>query len=397
MQRFYSSTIERFLADYNKMVFVSGPRQVGKTTITKDLLSDKNTYFNWDYQEDRNKIISHYDVILNDLAAQKSTNKPRIALDEIHKFHDWKNLIKGFYDKFGDRIEFLVTGSAKLNVYKKGGDSLMGRYINLTINPLSVAEIASSHTDALINPLKNIHQEEFDNLIKFGGFAEPYFKNSEKFHIIWSNQRFEQLFREDVRNIEDINNINGLELLAILLKAQICSTTNYSNLANKVRISEQTTRRWCALLEKYYYCFSIKPWSQNVTRSLIKSPKYYLWDWSQLTDEGQRFENFIASHLLKAVTYWNETGLGKFALHYLRDKEKREADFIVIKNDQPWFIVEAKSSDSIISQNLRYFHELIKPEFSFQVIRSASAIEGSCFDKPGLWSVPASSFLSQLV
>jgi len=397
MKRFYEAEIDTFLRDYNKMVFVSGPRQVGKTTITKHLLTDQQYYFNWDYSEDKKYIITEHDRLFTNLVALKSHHKPRIALDEIHKFHDWKNLIKGFYDKFGNQIEFLITGSAKLNIYKKGGDSMMGRYINLTIHPLSVAEIVGSHTPSLINTIHHIPQDDFDNLMKFGGFAEPYFKNSEKFHTIWSKQRFEQLVREDINNIEDIHNIDTLELLAMLLKDQICSITNYSNLANKARISEQTTRRWCILLEKHFYCFSIKPWSQNVTRSLIKSPKYYLWDWSQLPDEGQRYENFIASHLYKAVTYWNETGLGQFALHYLRDKEKREVDFVVIKNNQPWFIVEAKSSNNTITQNLKYFHNLIKPQFSFQVMKYASPIEVSCFDKPGIWVVPASSFLSQLV
>ena len=397
MQRFYTTAIKTFIEDYQKMVFVSGPRQVGKTTITKNLLSDKSLYFNWDYLEDRNQIISHHDELLNSVLAIHSDQKPRIVLDEVHKFHDWKNLIKGFYDKFGEDIEFLITGSAKLNIYKKGGDSMMGRYINITIHPLSVAEIVGSSVNSIINAPSNILKKDFDNLIKFGGFAEPYLKDSEKFHIIWSNQRFDQLFRDDINAVEDINNTDTLELLAILLREQICGITNYSNLANKARISEQTVRRWCALLEKHYYCFSIRPWSQNVTRSLIKSPKYYLWDWSQLLDDGQRFENFIASHLLKAVTYWNETGLGKFALHYLRDKEKREVDFVVIKNNKPWFIVEAKSSDTAVSPSLKYFHDLIKPEFSFQVVRDAAQIEASCFDKPGIWVVPATTFLSQLV
>ncbi|MCC8370805.1 MAG: AAA family ATPase [Rickettsia endosymbiont of Stiretrus anchorago] len=343
-------------------------------------------------------MLNKHNEIFEKLLLIKANNKPRIILDEIHKFKDWKNLVKGFYDKFGDSIEFIITGSAKLNIYKKDGDSLMGRYINLTVHPLSVAEISKNFSDDIeyiANP-KNIRKDEFDALINFGGFAEVYLKGTTRFYRIWSKQRFEQLFREDVRNTEDINNIYNLELLATIINEQVGALTNYTNLANKVRASDQTIRRWLSLLEKHYYCFSIRPWAKNVVRSLIKEPKYYLWDWSQIKDSGAKFENLIASHLLKAVYFWNESGLGDFSLCYLRDKQKQEVDFVIIKDDKPWILVEAKVSDLSISPSLKYFHELLKPEFSFQVVQNKQAIDSSCFDKPGLWIVPAITFLSQL-
>ncbi|WP_227779731.1 DUF4143 domain-containing protein [Rickettsia sp. Tenjiku01] len=151
------------------------------------------------------------------------------------------------------------------------------------------------------------------------------------------------------------------------------------------------------MLEKHYYCFAIKPWSKNVVKSLIKEPQIYLWDWLQIKDIGTRFGNLVASHLLKAVYFWNETGLGDFGLYYLRDKQKREVDLVITKDNQPWILVEAKVSDSTVSASLKYFHELLNPEFSFQVIQNKQAILDSCFDKPGLWIVPAITFLSQLV
>jgi predicted AAA+ superfamily ATPase len=401
MYRLYQSFLEEWLVDYNKMVFISGPRQVGKTTIAKQANEsiENSLYLNWDYLEDRDKILNHHHRIFENILLIKSDSKPRIILDEIHKFRDWKNLIKGFYDKFGANIEFIITGSAKLNIYKKGGDSLMGRYINLTVNPLSVAEIGGNfhNNEELIIDPKNISSVEFEALIEFGGFAEPYLKGNPRFHKIWSKQRFEQLFREDVRNSENINDISMLELLAFMIREQTGQLTNYSSLSNKIRVADQTIRRWIDLLEKHYYCFCIRPWSKNIVRSLLKEPKIYLWDWSQIKDEGARFENFVASHLLKAVFFWNELGFGDFDLHYIRDKERREVDFLVSKNGEPWFLVEAKLTDSSISKSLRHFHNLINPEFSFQIVKNLQTINRSCFEEKGIWVVPAISFLSQLV
>ncbi|WP_342270186.1 ATP-binding protein [Rickettsia endosymbiont of Orchestes rusci] len=401
MERLYQKEVEEYLTNYGKLVFISGPRQVGKTTISKQAIKHNlnSVYLNWDYLEDRQYILNGHNEIFETLLIVKANKKPRIILDEIHKFKDWKNLVKGFYDKFGDTIEFIITGSARLNIYKKGGDSLMGRYINLTIHPLSVAEISKNFRNDIeyIGKPKNITKDEFEALINFGGFAEVYLRGTARFHRIWSKQRFEQLFREDVRNTEDINNIYALELLATIINEQVGVLTNYTNLANKVRVSDQTIRRWVSLLEKHYYCFSIRPWAKNVIRSLIKEPKYYLWDWSQIKDPGAKFENLVASHLLKAVYFWNESGLGDFNLCYLRDKQKREVDFVIIKDNKPWILVEAKVSDLSISSSLKYFHELLKPEFSFQVVQNKQIIDKSCFDKPGLWIVPAITFLSQFI
>lgn len=401
MRRLYQYYIEKIINDYNKMVFISGPRQVGKTTIAKSLIDISNTnYLNWDYLEDRNIILNKHHEIFENTAAIISDTKPRVVLDEIHKFPDWKNLVKGFYDKFGDRIEFIITGSAKLNIYKKGGDSLMGRYINLTVHPLTVAEINGVFKDPgekIVNSPKEISVAEYQGLLSFSGFAESYLKASDRFYKIWSKQRFEQLFREDVRSVEDISNIHALELLAIIIIEQAGQLTSYTSLSKKVRVSDQTIRRWIPLLEKHYYCFCLRPWSSNVVRSLIKEPKYYLWDWSQINNEGIRFENFLASHLFKAVDFWNESGLGKFNLHYIRDKQKREVDFLIVKNNTPWILVEAKLSDTGLSNQLKYFHDTLKPEYSFQVVQNLPYTETDCFAKSGVWIVPAITFLSQLV
>ncbi|NRB11231.1 MAG: ATP-binding protein [Rickettsiaceae bacterium] len=403
MDRLYTKYVDEFLHEYKKMVFISGARQVGKTTLAKMLIDieSQDKYFNWDYVNDRDIILNEHHELFSNMVAVKTGKKPRLILDEIHKFPDWKNLIKGFYDKFGDHIEFIITGSAKLDIYKKGGDSLMGRYINLTVHPLSMSELSQDFKGIgknIISLPKKLDKDIFDNLLKFGGFAEPYLKSNERFYNLWSRQRFEQLFKEDIRNVEDISNMYGLELLATTLINQSGQLTNYTNLAKKVRVSDQTIRRWTELLQKYYYCFCIRPWSNNVARSLLKDPKYYLWDWSQINNnDGAKFENFLASHLFKSVIFWNEIGLGSFSLHYLRDKQKREVDFLVAKNNKPWFLVEVKSNDIKLSNSLRYFHECLKPEYSFQVVKNLPDTQNDCFEKSGIWVVPAITFLTQLV
>jgi len=400
VDRLYQHYIEKIITSYQKMVFVSGPRQVGKTTISKKLIANlSNSYYlNWDYAEDRDVILNNHHQLFENSIRTISNHKPRIVFDEIHKFDDWKNLIKGFFDKFGDQIEFIITGSSKLNIYKKGGDSLMGRYINLTVHPLTVSEITGSFASKdLISLPKEITIAEYNALLQFGGFAESYLKADSGFHKIWSKQRFEQLFKEDVRNVEDINNIYALELLATIINQQTGSLTNYTNLANKTRVADQTIRRWLPLLEKYYYCFCIRPWSKNVVRSLIKDPKCYLWDWSQINDEGARFENFVASHLFKAVEFWNESGLGDFSLHYIRDAQKREVDFLVAKDGEPWILIETKLSDTNISKSLKYFHETLKPKYSFQLISNLPYVERDCFAEEGLMVAPARTLLSQFV
>lgn len=188
-----------------------------------------------------------------------------------------------------------------------------------------------------------------------------------------------------------------LEVLAKLLKNQTGQLTSYSSLAKKVRVSVDTIRRWIAILESLYYCYSIRPWTKNVTRSLLKEPKYYMWDWSQCTDIEARNENFIASHLLKAVHVWTDQGFGQYDLYFLRDKEKREVDFLVSKNNEPWFMVEVKTSmDDKLSSNLETFREQLNPKHVFQIAVEGNFVDQDVFQSKRPLIVPAQTFLSHL-
>ena len=401
MKRLYTELIKEHLNQYNQMSFISGARQVGKTMIAKACVSNyDHEYLNWDNLPHREKIL---DLLMdaNYFNRKKSlSNKNHLLiLDEIHKLKNWKNSVKGIYDVHkDDGLKIILTGSAKLNIYRSGGDSMMGRYFNYTIHPLSTAEIIRTElSNEEIHPPQDI-KEAYDILFKFGGYPETFLKHTEKFHKLWCDTRFNQLFREDIRDLEDIKNLGQLEVLAKLLQHQAGGMVVYSNLATKVQMNHSTIKHWINLLENFYFCFTIKPWSQNIAKSIIKEPKIYLWDWSVIEDEGVKFENFIALHLLKAVNFWNETGMGDYGLYYLRNKDQKEVDFLVSKNNQPWILVESKlSNNGSISKNLIYFKEKTNAEFAFQVIHNMDYVDRSCFEIKVPVIVPARTFLSQLV
>lgn len=402
LKRIYETLIEEHIADFRQMIFLTGPRQVGKTTTS--LESSKSCkfhyYFNWDIQSDRLKIVEGPDAIAKAIQLDVlQSMMPIVIFDELHKYGRWKTFLKGFFDKYSKLVRIIVTGSSRLDIFKKGGDSLMGRYFPYRIHPLSVAEIIDpTLKQAEISDPKKICDERFNYLLTFGGFPEPFLKHTSQFYHRWKRTRTQQLFNEDLRDLTKIQELGQIQVLAEILKQQAGQLTSYTELSKKVNVSIDTIRRWLEILKSFYFCYAIKPWSKNVSRSLLKEPKIYLWDWSSITDIGARGENFIASHLLKAVHFWTDRGWGEYDLYYLRDKEKREVDFLVTKNDHPWFIVEVKNSNKgSPSKSLYYFQEMLKPEFALQVAIDMAYVDRSCFLSSTPLIVPASTFLSQLV
>jgi uncharacterized protein len=405
MERMYQHLFEQHLIEHRQMIFVMGPRQAGKTTVAQNLVakSSSGSYYNWDNINDRELILSGPKEIAKTLALESiATDKLLLVFDEIHKYGQWRDFLKGLYDSYPNKLQVLVTGSAKLDVFNRGGDSLMGRYFPFHFHPLSVAEIIhpkikSSSKEYSEQP-SSIDEDQFDALFKFGGYPDPFLKQSEAFSRRWKKLRNQQLFSEDIRDLTRIQDIHRLELLAEKLKHHVGSLTTYHTLSKLLRVSDNTIRVWLDTLKSLYYCFDIRPWSTNVTRSLLKEPKYYLWDWSLCEDEGKRAENMIALHLLKAVHYWNDIGLADYGLYFVRDKEKREVDFLVTKENKPWMLVEVKlNNNKGVSKSLHYFNNLIKPTFSFQVVLNMDFVNKNCFEEPGVWIVPAKTFLSQLV
>lgn len=371
MKRIYESLISDNLSKLRQMAFISGPRQVGKTTTAKQVLPNAK-YLNYDIGSDAIAIRGGATKIAQAIDLSNPLNaKKGVIFDEIHKFPRWKNLLKGFFDSYADnKIKIAVTGSARLDIYKRGGDSLMGRYFMYRIHPLSARETVSSAVDIekIFQSPAKISNAQIDKLLAFGGYPEPYLRADKRFYNSWKNLRLEQIFYEDLRDLSRVQDIKGIRSLAELLGGRISSGINYSSLANELNVSSDTVKAWINILESLYYCYSIRPWFKNVANSIRKQPKIYLWDWSMVQDKGAKNENFVASHLLKAAHWWTDCGLGVFELYYLRDKLQRETDFLLVKDSKPFILVEVKSSGrDPINPQLEFFQKTLKAPYAFQV------------------------------
>ncbi len=399
MERIYTNLLRDHFLENRQMAFVSGPRQVGKTT-TSQAGDEACLYANWDNQADRLAITKGPDNIIRHFGLDKLKNvRAKVVFDEIHKYSKWKTFLKGYFDGYGENLKTIVTGSARLNIYKRGSDSLMGRYFLYRMHPLSLGEIMSpeirpSEISLPTRPPKDAIAE----MLAFSGFPEPFLKANKRFYNRWKRLRLEQLFNEDLRDLTNIQEIGQIEILAELLRNQSGALVNFSSLARDINVSVDTIRRWVTTLESLYYCFIIRPWFTNVPKSLRKQPKVYLWDWSMVLDTGARNENFVASHLLKAVHLWTDAGFGDYNIHFLRDKQKREVDFLITRDGRPWFLVEVKSSaTSHLSKSLVYFKETLGLEHAFQIDLRSPFVEEDCFAIKRPIKVPAATLLAQLV
>ena len=403
MERSLAQPLAELLRKNRQIALLSGARQVGKTTLARQLLSEFNSqgnYLNWDDVDHRELILKGPDAIIQYLGLdQIFREKPLLVLDELHKYKDWKNFLKGFFDRYENEYRFLVTGSARLDQYRKGGDSLMGRYFSYRLHPLSIRELAGEEdSNKLIQSPIQLDAEKMTTLRRFGGFPEPFTRGNGRFFFRWQKLRQEQLLREDIRDATHIQEVQQVQLLAILLCKQAGMETKYSTLARSIRVSVDSIRRWLDVLEAFYFCFRIRPWHKNIATSLRKEPRTYLWDWSMISDEGQRAENFVASHLLKATQWWNDLGHGIFDLFYLRTKDGKEVDFLVTRDQIPWFLLEVKSSKNVpLNPNLKWFQDKTGAEFAFQIYLDGEGENADCFSVHKPVKVSAVSLFGQLV
>ena len=397
--RVYDALLSEHLAANRQMAFVSGPRQVGKTTTCR---RHADSYRNWDNVDDRELLLAGPGSLAEAVGANRLSETPPVALfDELHKFASWKPFLKGLYDTYGDRLRIIVTGSSRLDVYRRGGDSLMGRYFSYRMHPFSVAETVSRQlpdADKVIRQPRMIEPADFEALWHHGGYPEPFLRRDNRFSRRWRSLRLKQLVREEIRDLTQVQQMDQMELLVRRLTRQSARQLVYGKLAREVRVAADTVRRWVAALCDFHLGFLVRPWFRNVSRSLRKEPKWYLRDWADIEDLGQKAETFVACHLLKAVDGWNDMGLGRFELGYLRDKEKREVDFLVAREGSPWFLAEVKHRDESLSRSLQYYQDQLKAPFAFQVVLVADFVDADCFARPGPPTVvPGKTFLSQLL
>ncbi len=395
MLRTYERILKTHLTSHRQMAFVTGPRQVGKTTVCRGLTK---SYMSFDDRDDRRLVQAGPRAVADKLGLQIARRRPlTVTFDEIHKFGKWKSFLKGFFDLFENQVRILVTGSTRLDVYRRGGDSLMGRYFIYRMHPLSIGELVRTvAARSEISAPRQIAKPELDALWNYGGFPEPFLKRADSFHRRWRATRRDQLVREDVRDLTRVQELGQLDTLVTLLEERSGQQLIYSNLAGELGVAIETIRRWLDTLEGLYVGFRVRPWFTNVAKALRKEPKWYSFDWSTIDDLGARTETFAACHLLKAVQTWNDLGLGQFELRYLRDKLKREVDFLIIRNRKPWFLVEVKASDTQLSPALAYFQAQTGASHAFQAVRNLDFDSINCFELKKPMVVPLHTLLSQL-
>lgn len=336
MDRYLKASVLEDLRE--KMVFLGGPRQVGKTTVALSLLDGGTerhpAYLNWDDRAARKAL----------LQGALPSGESLLVLDEIHKYKGWRNLVKGFYDRNKTTCRFLVTGSARLDHYRRGGDSLQGRYHYHRLHPFSLYEVNPKPTQA-----------ELAHLLRFGGFPEPFLKGQERHWKRWQRERQSRVIQDDLVNLERVQEVAQLDLLAGVLPARVGAVLSVNNLREDLGVAFETADRWIGILENLYYCFRLSPFGLPRLRAARKERKLYMWDWSLCETEAARFENLTASNLLKYCHRVEDTEGDRMELRFIRDSIGREIDFVVIRNGKPEFAVECKTGDRELSRNIAYF------------------------------------------
>lgn len=395
-RRVYGSIVEEHLAQQRRMVFVSGPRQVGKTTICR---GRADLYLDWDNEDHRAVVLEGPEAVARRAGLEGLVARaPVIAFHELHRYRHWRGFLKGFLDTYEQQSRVLVTASSRLDQYRRSGDSLMGRCFPLRMHPFSVAELTAPLLPAQpVRPPAALVDADWQALWDHGGFPEPFTRRATAFTTRWRNRRRTQLLREDVRDLTRIQELDQFDMLERLLTDRSGEQLVYSSLAREVRVSENTIRSWIGTLCSLHHGFVVRPWSMNLANALRKEPRWYLRDWSGVADPGKRFATLCACHLLKAVEGWTDLGLGEFELRYIRDRQGREVDFVVVRNGRPWFLAEAKLSDTRIAPALRSYHEKTGALHAFQIVAELPFVDADAFAPAGPLVVPARTLLSQLL
>ncbi len=369
MKRYLSDIIKEDIQ--RKMVFVAGPRQVGKTTLAKSLVLELKGYLNWDIPEHREAILT------NQLPDVKMW-----VFDELHKYKSWRGFLKGLFDLHGKNKKILVTGSAKLDIYRYGGDSLQGRYHFFRLYPLSVAE------------LKITTQSELEDLLKLSGFPEPFFNGRSEFAKRWSLEYRSRILQEEISSIEILKDLGKMELMLIRLPDLVGSPLSLNSLREDLEISYDTAKRWIEMFERFYAIFRIAPFGSPKIRAVKKTPKHYHFDWSLVKIRGAKIENFFAVHLAKWAAFERDAKGRDIEIRYFRDLEAREVDFVVLEDNKPVEFIEVKSEQENISTSLKYLKNKFPEVAAYQV---HFAGDKDYISKENIRVLPMIKFLQDLV
>lgn len=374
---------DRVLADLpRKLVILTGPRQVGKTTLARQLMADQpaSQYLNWDVLADR-------------AVLQRQSWNPRAPLlvfDEVHKMPGWKAWLKGVADSrtastegTGLRPQVLVTGSARMDTFRQAGDSLAGRYFALRLHPISVREWCDHHRPG------DDPDDVLMHLMRRGGFPEPCLAPSDADAARWRQQVFTDLIREDVLEFSRLQEIGTMRLFVELLRERVGSPLSLASIARDLAVSPTTLKRYLDILEALYIVFTVTPWHHNIARSLLQQPKVYFFDTGAVRgDDGLRFENAVAAMLLKHAQHLQDTQGRAVALHYLRTKDGAEVDFALSEAGRPTLLLECKWSDARPHRALKRFAEQLAPVDAVQLVaqlRQPEWRDGLQITQAGAW------------
>ena len=349
LKRYLSSCLKQDLK--SKILIITGPRQSGKTTLSKHLGLSFD-YLNYD---DRR----HHKVLIE---RSWDREKKYIIFDELHKKKDWKRWLKGIYDTEGLPPGIIVTGSARLDTYKRMGDSLAGRFFHFRLHPFDVKEIVQLK---LADP-----ETALIKLLEFGGFPEPFLKSKNSFYGKWKKAQLDVILKQDIISLESVKSLSSIETLVQLLRDRVGSPISYVSLAEDLNCSPKTVKNWLNILENFYVIFKVNPWHKNIARSLIKAPKYYFYDTAQVRSASLRLENLTACALLKEIHFRADVQGKEHQLFYLRNKDKKEVDFLIVQDRKPICMLEVKSSQDTLSDGLNRFLKQLKNVKVIQLVQN---------------------------
>ncbi|MFH1654768.1 MAG: AAA family ATPase [Pseudomonadota bacterium] len=370
--------IQRFLKEYGleeakknrQMVFICGPRQTGKTTLAREFLKEmdcQDLYFNWDISKTR-QMFREDPTFFENIARDRERKITFITFDEIHKGRDWKDRLKGFFDQFENEFHFIIIGSARLDMLRKKGESLSGRFFLYNLLPLALSECENMDLnklwlidrESLKNPFSSMmdlctHKNEkssYKDLFNLSGFPEPFTKGEESFHNKWQHSYVDLVFEQDLKDLTSVKDIDGLEHLLNLLPLRVGRPLSVNSIREDLKVAHETVSNWLRILEKLYLTFPLSPYSKKIARSIRKEKKWYFYDWTRVKEPSFRFENMLAVSLLRAAKCWEQMGLFKCKIQYIRTIEKKEVDFLILIDSKPFALVEAKLSQTDIDSHV---------------------------------------------
>jgi len=398
------------------MVFLAGPRQVGKTRLARHWLAKKDCsslYFNWDDIATRQAYLKD-NRFFESPARSLEVHDPWIVFDEIHKRQRWRDVLKGVYDLFGEEFRFLVTGSARLDLFRRSGDSLVGRYNLFHMMPLSLGEVAHEQRVSCFLE-EETHEavcraferevagrlgpewvEACADLHRYGPFPEPLLKQNDRFCRKWHQDYITLIVREDLRDISRVVELDKVEDLLLLMPSRIMSPLSMPGLARDLEVAHTTVKSWLEQLKRLYILFSVSPWNKKVSRALKKEKKWYFLDWYYAPDGPARLENMAATYLHRACLAMTDMGYGDYRLHYIRTLDKKEIDFLVVRDHRPLMAVEVKASDTAPSKPLMERHRwsIAPPTLGIQLIDQRGVLKKY---EENMWIVSIERFLRLLI